>query len=214
MNTEHVPTRRVLIIDDYPSIHEDFRKILATPEDCNIELASAERALFGQSAARGARPSFELDYSLQGQDGLVKVDQALAECRPYAMAFVDMRMPPGWDGLETIGGLWAIDPNLQVAICSAHSDYDWTEVIALLGYSDKLLIIKKPFEIIEVLQCACALTRKWDNERILRRRVQALEQAVSTRTEGLDVANKQLRRMAPHDALTGPPNRVLFEDRE
>src|SRR2546430_2080575 len=101
---------------------------------------------------------------------------SLEEEQPYAMAFIDMRMPPGWDGLETIQRLWQIDPHVQVVICSAHSDYDWTEVVARLDHSDKLLVIKKPFEPIEVLQCANALTRKWDNERTLRRQVDHLEQ--------------------------------------
>ena len=90
--------------------------------------------------------------------------QALAEGRPYAMAFVDMRMPPGWDGLKTIEHLWATDPDVQVVICSAHTDYDWTEVVQRLGHSDKLLVLRKPAEPIEVLQCATALCRKWEND--------------------------------------------------
>jgi DNA-binding NarL/FixJ family response regulator len=68
------------------------------------------------------------------------------------MAFVDMRMPPGWDGLETIERLWAVDPDVQVVICSAHSDRNWTDVVARLNNSDKLLVVKKPFEAIEVMQ--------------------------------------------------------------
>ncbi|TLY58077.1 MAG: response regulator, partial [Gammaproteobacteria bacterium] len=158
-------SRRVLVVDDNAAIHEDFRKILGGNTESSAELLAAERLLLGEAAPGVARPAFEIDTALQGQEGVARVRHALEEERPYAMAFIDMRMPPGWDGLETILRLWELDPHVQVVICSAHSDYDWTEVVARLDHSDKLLVIKKPFEPIEVLQCANALTRKWDNER-------------------------------------------------
>ncbi len=88
---------------------------------------------------------FEVDSAFQGKEGLQKVQAALAEGDPYALAFVDMRMPPGWDGIETIGHLWEADPQLQVVICTAYSDYSWNDMHRHLGNSDSLLILKKPF---------------------------------------------------------------------
>ena len=89
------------------------------------------------------------------------VKKSLSENKPYALAFVDMRMPPGWDGLETIKHLWAHDHHLQVVICTAYSDYSWQETIAELGQNDKLLILKKPFDPTEIRQIALAMTEKW-----------------------------------------------------
>ena len=208
-----IMNRRVLVIDDNPAIHKDFRKVLGAGLHETMALEADELALFGAPASATTRPSFEVDSALQGQDGVERVRQALREGRPYAMAIVDMQMPPGWDGLETIERLWKIDPDVQVVICSAHAGYDWTELVARLGHADKLLVVKKPFEPIEVLQCANALTRKWQNEWVVRRQVETLEKVVTDRTEGLEAANTQLRYLATHDPLTGLPNRALLEDR-
>jgi len=204
-------THRLLMIDDNPAIHEDYRKILTGRDDTRI--SAAEAALFGEPRATVSRPVFDVDTALQGREGVELARHAIAEGRPYSVAFVDMRMPPGWDGLETIENLWKVDPEIQVVVCSAYSDYDWMELLARLGRSDKLIVIKKPFEPIEILQSASALSRKWQNARALKRHVEGLERVVTDRTRGLEAANRQLRHLASHDSLTGLPNRLLLDDR-
>jgi diguanylate cyclase len=207
--------RRILIIDDNAAIHLDFRKVLGEQVEHTAQAALdvLEANLFGHEVVPAARPNFDIDSAHQGEEGVAMAHQALLDGRPYAMAFVDMRMPPGWDGLKTIERLWATDADVQVVICSAHTDYDWIEVVERLGHSDKLLVLRKPAEPIEVLQCATALCRKWQNDKLVREHVLRLEEVITVRTRGLEAANQQLRHLATHDAMTGLPNRVLLDDR-
>ena len=152
---------RVLIIDDNCAIHSDFHKILNISSGDTGDLAEEEAAIFGDAAPAAPAARFEIDSAYQGEEGFKRVQQSLTCGRPYAMAFVDMRMPPGWDGLETVARIWAVDPDIQIVLCTAYSDASWEDVIARLGKSDQLLILKKPFNNIEAMQLATSLTTKW-----------------------------------------------------
>ena len=159
--------KRILLIDDNPSIHEDFTKILAPEVQDSGALTDMRAAFLGGDAPAEEPESsnqlrFELHSAHQGEEGYEMLCKACDEGDPFAMAFVDMRMPPGWDGVKTISKLWERDPELQVVICTAFSDYTWDETIEILGTSDRLLILKKPFDSIEITMLASALVAKWN----------------------------------------------------
>jgi CheY-like chemotaxis protein len=153
--------RRVLVIDDNKSIHGDFRKILSPDDPTRAALNIAETALFGNPLNEEHQPQFEIDSAYQGPEGVTRVEEALEARRPYAMAFVDMRMPPGWDGIKTAQAILEVDPEIQVVICTAYSAYSWDEISEQIGNNDRMTILKKPFDTVEALRLANALTEKW-----------------------------------------------------
>jgi PAS domain S-box-containing protein len=189
-----VRNRRILIVDDSPAIHDDFKKILVQVNPAGKDFENAEAGLFGPSQTRAEEEQdFELTSAFQGEEALATVRTAMKAERPFAMAFVDVRMPPGWDGIETIVQLWQVDPDLQIILCTAYSDYSWKDLCARIGATDKLVILKKPFDAIEVLQLANALAEKWRLLQQTRREVQNLEFLVGERTRELQTSNQQLR---------------------
>jgi len=181
---------RILVIDDTPAIHDDFRKILSKIEMPALDEARA--VLFGSPSVTSKQVNFVLDSAYQGQEALALVERALKDSSPYTLAFVDIRMPPGWDGIETISRLWSADPDLQVVICTAYSDYSWDQVTERFGRTDNLLILKKPFDSVEVLQLAHALTQKWLLARQAKYRLADLDQMVHERTQDLRALNDRL----------------------
>lgn len=192
MSEQH--NRRILLADDMPAIHEDYRRILLpATATATAELDDFESALFGTSA-KTAAAGFTLDSAYQGQEALVMVQEALQNNQPYALAFIDMRMPPGWDGVETIEQLWLVDPRLQIVICTAYADQSWNEVFERLDARDRLLVLKKPFDPIEVYQLASSLTAKWQMAQDASEQLARLEDAVRERTGELRAINGALQQ--------------------
>lgn len=199
---------RILVIDDNQAIHDDFRKILGAPEAADAALEEAEAKIFG---TRPTAP-FEIDAASQGEEGWTMVGRALAEGRPYAMAFVDVRMPPGWDGIETTKRIWQVAPDMQIVICTAFADCSWTEMQEQIKPLDRLLILKKPFDSIEVLQLANALTMKWRLQQESKNKLADLDEMVKQRTRELEASQVAALNMMEDAVRNGEKVSRAYEE--
>ncbi len=205
---------RILLIDDNRAIHDDFRKILVG-DDGNAALDQMSAALFDQPAKQPTVAQFQISSAYQGEEALRLVQQSRQAGQPYAIAFMDVRMPPGWDGIATTLKIWEVDPDIQIVICTAYSDYSWEELIGKLGCSDRFVILKKPFDSVEVLQLAHALTEKWRLIRQVRNQIADLEKNVRERTHQLQVTNEKLLvEIAEHRQSEQQLQHVLEELRD
>ncbi|WP_413792428.1 MULTISPECIES: EAL domain-containing response regulator [unclassified Pseudomonas] len=208
MNPMSVPAnRRILVVDDTPAIHQDFRKILSPSAGNDDSLNDTESLLFGTPQVN--RLQFQIDSAYQGEEALELVKRAQAEGQPYALVFADMRMPPGWDGLQTIERLWEADPRLQIALCTAFSDYSWETMSERIEFDDQLLILKKPFDTLEIRQMASAMTWKWQLAQDAARKMRSLERTIEERVQEL----LKVSHLLQYDVLTELPNSMLLGDR-
>ena len=200
--------RRILAIDDNPDILADYRKVLLHGS-VDDEFAAIEANLFGESPKPAAsKVTFDLDSASQGQQGFEMVAQAIEDGQPYSCAFIDVRMPPGWDGIETVQRIWEIAPELPVVLCTAYSDHSWDEISNQLSRTDQLLFLKKPFDSVELRQVAAAQTSRWCLARIANRKTEELEEMVQARTKEIlktrDLVFYTLARLAEsRDPETG-----------
>jgi len=156
------PIERILIIDDNPSVHESFRKVLtpSAPEEKAVQELHGKLFHERLPTTTPVRRQFELDSALSGEEGFQMVCRALTEGKPYSVVFVDMYMPPGWGGLETVRSIWKKSPELNIVICTVYSEHSWEAVADYLGDVENLVILRKPFEREEVLQLAHMLSCK------------------------------------------------------
>ncbi|MEM9940991.1 MAG: diguanylate cyclase [Planctomycetota bacterium] len=160
------PSARVLIVDDNTDIHEDFRKILCSRSSQTNQEFEEMEILFGMSDDKSdVDTDVEIVCASQGKEGYAMVKKSIEDGVPFSLAFMDIRMPPGWDGIQTTKKIWELDPEIQVVICSAYSDYSWHEMARELGHSNRFLVLKKPFESVEVRQLVAALHHRWFSAR-------------------------------------------------
>ena len=184
---------RILIADDETAILELFSEILAEePGGRSPKLSELSSSLFG-SPREAAQPGrFELTLAEQGGTAVAQVERALAEDRPFAVAFLDVRMPPGMGGVEAAERIRALDPMVQIVCITAYSDVDPREISARIPPPDKLLYLQKPFDSQEIIQLAWSLAAKWKAECDYIALRQRLESLVEERTSELACANAKL----------------------
>nr|WP_314469885.1 EAL domain-containing protein [uncultured Sphingomonas sp.] len=202
---------RLLIVDDDPSVQEIYRRSFET--DGGTTGAPAE-AFRGSRTGKWPIPAFDCTFHDQGLDAIQAVEAALGEGRPYSVAFIDVRMPPGIDGKETARRIRTIDPDIHLVIVTGYSDVSSAEIIEVAGPPDKLFYLAKPFEAAEVVQTAIALGKRWDVDRELAdvradlaRHIALLEQQAAA----LAANEQRAIHVASHDALTDAPNRLAFQ---
>ena len=153
---------RILVIDDDPGLLEAYKDILQG--ETALEQADPS-SFFAEQTNVAETRGFDFAMASQGQEGVQMARQALAAEQPYAVAFIDMRMPPGWDGLTTAQALRALDPNIYLVIVSAFSDHSVDEIHSALEYD--VLFLRKPFVAEEIYQMARNLTEGWKRDREL-----------------------------------------------
>ena len=185
----------ILVVDDNPNILQDLVKVLSH-KSAHQQLDKLKAELLGHSITPDTgKYNYSIECAQQGEEGYKKLKDALSNNSSFSLAFVDMRMHPGWDGLQTIEHLWELDSRIQVVICTAYSDHSFEEINRRLGDKDNLLVLKKPFDNIEVRQIAHTLTRKWLYEESVRREQLLMLRSLENGAERLKDERKLRKQM-------------------
>ncbi len=204
---------RILIVDDEPTVHESYRRSFRR-SDAGDALAAMAADLYDDIVSPADRPpDFVLTHHVQGLDAVEAVRAGVADGNRFAVAFIDVRMPPGIDGRETAARIRAVDPEIQIVIVTGYSDFSPLDISRVAGPADKIFYIAKPFEVEEIVQTATALAHRWqlDRELAVTRAVLA-DKIVLLEEQALELAANESKavHMANHDALTDAPNRLAF----
>ena len=192
--------QRILLVDDNEAIHEDIESILSiNKNNSDMELRQMEDDLFGATTVAEpdvlAETLYEIDHAYQGEEAIRMVDEAVEDGDPYSLIFMDVRLPPGMNGIEAIQKIWEKHPYTEIVICTAYRDYSWDQIVRNLGHTDTLLFMKKPFDVTALKQTALTLTTKWNLRQETIAYTDNLEQEVAVRTEELQELVREHKRL-------------------
>lgn len=183
---------RILIIDDDPEILKAYRSVLAPEDEVAGSSGNQLAKLLGrvQELDPSATPRFQLDFAGQGGDGVQLVEAALQRNEPYAVAFIDIRMPPGIDGMETAVRIRRIDSDIEIVMVTAYSDRSREELVRTVGTPEKLLFLRKPFDPEELIQLALSLSAKWNLARRAEEQKKELQTVLMTTPAAIYTVDK------------------------
>ncbi len=205
----HAPlTNRILAVDDDALIIGEYLHCLGSnfePDSATSTLGDLEKVLFGEDTDEKGAAKFEVHTRRQGAAGVEAVAEAVREGNPFAIVFLDIRMPPGMDGVEAAKRIRALDPNVNIVLVTGSMSPEPENLGRDIPPADRIFFFKKPFHALECRQLAAALCGKWHADLALRRANEVLEQRVLDRTA-------ELHRLAYFDPVTRLPNRLKLID--
>lgn len=166
---------RVLIVDDEDGIHSDFKDMLNPTRARALTDQFAETLLEeGSENKTPFLPNFELVHAISGEEGYEIIRAGKDSNCPIVVAYIDVRMPPGIDGVEAIRRIRKIEKDIELVIMTAYTDKPLPEIVRGMELLHKLLYIRKPFAPEEVQQITLALVNKWNIEQELAKKQQQI----------------------------------------
>ena len=208
MNTQHRNDNRILVVDDDEAIVSEYLRCLGADFDADFAtstLGDLEKVLFGEDTNEHGIAIFDVHSCTQGAAAVAAVKHAAGVGRPFAIVFLDIRMPPGIDGIETGKQIREIDPNVNIVIVTGSLSSEPEDLGNAIPPADRIFFFKKPFHAVECRQLAAALCGKWHADLALRHANEVLEQRIRERTEAL-------HQLAFFDPVTHLPNRLKLVD--
>ena len=195
---------RVLIVDDQKDIHDDFAEMLLPRAAAAADELAA--SFLSREGPDHHLPDFELLHAMRGEEACELVEREARSGRPIAVAYIDIRMPPGIDGVATVRRIRRIDRAVEIVLMTAYTDASLADIVQDMELLHKLLYIRKPFAREEVQQITLALVEKWN-----------LERELETRRRQLTITNRRLTAVLDSIgegiAVCDDASRLLFANR-
>jgi len=201
-------TNRILVVDDDAMLIGEYLRCLGKdfePDSATSTLSDLEKVLFGEETDAKGAAKFEVQSCDQGKIAVEAVREAVKVGNPFSIVFLDIRMPPGIDGIEAAKQIRELDQNVNIVIVTGSVSPEPENLGKQIPPADRIFFFKKPFHAVECRQLAAALCGKWHSDLALRRANDVLEQRVWDRTEAL-------HKLAYYDPVTSLPNRLMLLD--